>query len=87
MARVQRESRQVSHNDRVDWSKMTDKQFDKRMRESDKAEDEVCVCMHACVCVYACVCVCVSKSRNKKETERSREMRVGCWESLQRNGG
>ena len=31
----------MSHNDRVDFSKMTDKQFDKHMRESDKAEDEV----------------------------------------------
>jgi hypothetical protein len=38
--RGQRESRQVAREDRVDFSKMTDKQFDRHMRESDKVRGQ-----------------------------------------------
>ena len=37
--RGQRESQQVSHTGRVDFSKMTDKQFDRHMREADEEDD------------------------------------------------
>ena len=46
--RGQRVSREVQRTDRVDMTKMTDKQFDRQMRESDKAEDEVCVHVLPC---------------------------------------
>ena len=39
--RGQRQSLEVERSDLVDFSKMTDKQFNKHCRESDKNEDEV----------------------------------------------
>jgi hypothetical protein len=50
--RGQRVSREVERTDKVDFSKMTDKQFDKHMREADKEEDEVWRCL--CPCVRVC---------------------------------
>ena len=81
----QRESRQVSHNDRVDFSKMTDKQFDKRMRESDKAEDEVCVCV--CVCGRARVCVCKQFGRGEGDREIERGAGRGGGRARRGRGG
>lgn len=54
--RGQRVSQVVDRTDKVDLSKMTDKQFDKHMRDADKEEDEVGMCVR--VCARACAHVC-----------------------------
>ena len=46
--RGQRVSQVVDRTDKVDLSKMTDKQFDKHMRDADKEEDEVGMLVRVC---------------------------------------